>query len=501
MKFKKIIAVLLSCSILTGIHFGAFAAEEVTTEEVKTEEVQESAEPEIELSEEYLSFERIAQYISELYIDDSVTKEEAMKKGLSNYLESNPDVLVPLLKKMFESLDDYSEFFTFEEYRDYQNMINQVFYGIGVTIQKNGDYIEITGFAQENGPAQQAGFELGDKIYAVEGEECKGKSLNDVKNLIVGDLNTTVNITVLRDGELIDLVGTRVEIRQSTVTGGVFEGNIGYIKISTFGTTTSDEFKALLDDFREKNVKKIILDLRDNGGGNVSAAVAIAQQIIPKGKIIDVVYRESQYDVTYTSDLNKREFDFLTLVNENTASSAEILASAMQDSGAGKLVGTTTFGKAVVQSVFPLDNGMKFKLTIAQYKTRNGREINGVGLQPDEYVTNTTKRIDVTQYTPFDFRTRLSMGDSDEKVIAAKERLALLNYFAGKIDDPVFNDDLRMAIESFQKDNNLCATGVLDVATQVKIEEMFEKLETVVDLQLQEAYKMFGGDPDNLYKN
>lgn len=498
MKFKKIIAVFLSFAIMSAVPVSVYAADEVN----QTEEVQDTAgKNEIEVSGEYEAFERLAGYISQFYVDDTLTKEEVMIKGLSSFLESDPDILIPLFKKMFESVDNYSEFFTAEEYQQYQNSVNQIFYGIGVAIKKNGDYVEITGFSEENGTAEQAGFKIGDKIYAVDGEECKGKSLNDVRNLIVGALNTTVNITVLRNGEIIDLVGTRVEIRQNTVTGGVFEGNIGYIKISTFGSSTSDEFGSLLDDFREKNVQKIILDLRNNGGGRLDAAVFIAQQIVPKGKIIDVVYRDSKYNETHMSELPRAEFDFLVLVNENTASSSEILASAIQDSGVGKLVGTTTFGKGVVQNVFPLDNGMKFKLTIAQYKTRNGREINNIGLEPDEYVENTTKRIDTTEYNQFDFKTRWAMGDISERVTAAKERLSLLNYFAGKTDDPVFNDDLRMAVTAFQTDNNLCASGVLDVVTQVKIEELFEKLETVVDLQLQSAYKMFGGNPDSLYKN
>lgn len=492
MNLKRIIAVLMTCMMFSSAS-AVYAAPTSKTETI-------NKDSEIKVSDEYESFDIISEYISQLFIDDTLTKEDVMKKGLSDFLQSNPDLLIPLLKKTFESVDDYSEFFTAQEYQDYLNSVNQIFYGIGVTIQKNGDYVEITGFSEENGLAQQTGFMVGDKIYAVDGEDCKGKSLNDVRNLIVGQLNTKVNVTVLRDGELIDYVATRIEVRQNSVTGGVFEGDIGYMRISTFGDTTSEEFKTLLDDFREKKVKKIIIDLRNNGGGRLDAAVAIAKQIIPKGKIIDVVYRNSQYNVTYTSDLPRAEFQFNVLVNENTASSSEILASSIQDSGAGKLVGTNTYGKAVVQNVFPLTNGMKFKLTIAQYKTRNGKEINNIGLEPDEYVVNTTKRIDTTEYKQFDFRTRWAMGDNGERILAAKERLAILNYYpADAKDNPVFDEELKNAIAAFQTDNGLCASGVLDIATQVKLEEVFESLETVVDLQLQTAYEMFGGNPENLY--
>lgn len=485
MKFKQVSALILSGVMLLS-SYGVLADERVEASSY---------------SGEFEAVDTIADYITELYIDDSVDKNEIIRQGISGILEENPDMLVPLLKKMFTSLDEYSEFFTDEEYRDYINSVNQTFYGIGVIIQKNGDYVEIVEFSEENSFAEKSGFEVGDKIYAVAGEECKGKSLNDVRNLIVGELGTTVNVTVLRGDELINLVATRVEVRQSTVTGGVLEGNIGYMNLSTFGDTTYEEFKFLLEDFRIKGVKNIILDLRDNGGGRLDTAVAVAKLIVPKGKIIDVSYRDPQYNTTHRSTLSEKEFDFITLVNENTASSAEILASALQDSNASKLVGTKTFGKAVVQTVFPLTNGMKFKLTIGEYKTRNGKEINGVGIKPDTSVQNVTERIDATQYTVFDFRTRFAMGDVSEHIIAAKERLSLMGYFEGKIEDTLFTRDLRESVAMFQRENGLCDTGVLDVATQVKIQELFEKLETVVDLQLYTAYEMFGGNPEELYNN
>ena len=484
MRLKKLAALLISSALFMTQSSGVFAKEIV---------------PVSPYSGEFEAVDQIADYITELYIDDTVEKNEIIRMGISGLLEENPDTLVPLLKEMFSSLDEYSEFFTAEEYRDYINSVNQAFYGIGVIIQKNGDYVEIIEFSEPNSKAEKSGFKAGDKIYAVEGQECKGKSLNDVRNLIVGELGTTVNVTVLRGDELIDLVATRVEVRQSTVTGGTFEGNIGYMNISTFGDTTYEEFKLLLEDFRIKGVEKIILDLRNNGGGRVDTAVAIAKLIVPKGKIVEVKYRDEQYDTIHRSTLAEKEFDFITLVNENTASSAEILASALQDSGASKLIGTRTFGKAVIQTVFPLTNGMKFKLTIGEYKTRNGREINGVGLEPDSYIQNITEKIDATEYTVFDFRTRMSMGDMSSQVIAAKERLSLLGYFDGKIDDTLYTEDLKNSVEAFQRDNALCDNGVLDIATQVKMQDLFEKLETVVDLQLHTAYEAFGGDPEALY--
>ena len=227
----------------------------------------------------------------------------------------------------------------------------------------------------------------------------------------------------------------------------------------------------------------------------LDAAIEIARMLIPKGKIIDVVYRNEENNKSYYADGVSTKFEIVTLVNENSASASEVLASAIQDSGAGKLVGDTTYGKAVVQQAFPLLNGMYFKLTIGEYKTRNGNSINHVGLEPDEFIKNTTQTIDSTKYTAFDFKTRAALGDYTKNALAAKEKLALLGYYNGKAENMVYNAELKDAVKAFQGDNRLSASGVLDVATQVKLEDEFEKLKTVVDRQLYAAYEMLGGDP------
>lgn len=459
-----------------------------------------SPSPTDSTSEAYRAWQKIAGYVSNLYIDDSFTSQDVMLKGISELLKTDPELLVPLLKATLKSMDEYCEFFTADEYKQYENSINQTFYGIGVSIGENGDYVEITGFSSDDSAAISEGFQVGDKIKTVDGTDCTGKSIVDVRNLIVGKLGTTVEITVLRGESEVTITATRIEIKRSTVTGGTFIGDVGYVKISTFGDTTSGEFSQFVADFKEKGVKKVIIDLRNDPGGLLQAAVDIAQQIVPAGKIIDVVYRDTTKNTTYTSELKEAPFDIQVLVNGNTASSAEILSSAIQDSGVGKLVGTNTYGKAVVQGTYPLTNGMLFKLTVGQYKTRNGKEINHIGLEPDNYVKNTSKKIDATKYPVFSFNSRYALGVQDTSVLSAKEKLAMLNYYAGTTDDSIFNTDLRQSVTKFQRDNNLCSSGVLDVATQVKIEEKFEELEITINRQLQAAYEAFGGNPDDLYK-
>ena len=455
---------------------------------------------EIETSVEYKAYELVSGYISDRYIDDTYTAEDIMMLGISKYLEENGDeALVEFLKGALRALDDYSDFYTREEYIEYTNAINRTFYGLGVTLQQVGEYVELVSFVEEGGLAQQSGFMVGDRFLEVDGVNVVGYSVTEVRNLVVGELGTTVNITVLRNGEKVSLVGTRTAVNTSTVAGGVLEGNIGYIQIASFANTTATEFREVAQMLKNQGVTKLILDLRDNGGGLVTAAVEVAKEIVPKGKIIDVKYRDKKMNYTYQSTLEKAPFEIVTLVNEHTASASEILASSIQDSGAGILMGVDTYGKAVIQSPYYLNNGMVLKLTVGQYITRNGNEINKVGLSPDETVENGKKKIDTTGYTKFDFLTPTSLGASGRNVTAAKERLAVMNYYAGNLQNDVYNVDLKDAIAAFQHDNGLTDSGVLDVPTQIALKEVFEDLETIVDTQMREAYKYFGGDPKVLF--
>lgn len=475
-------------------------AEAASDRNSNTDKTKENTFSTDDLSVQYQAYEQISQYVAERYLDANYTAEDIMMMGVSSYLEEKGDeALVAFLKGALQSLDPYSDFYTYEEYVEYNNKLNKTFYGLGITMQQDGEYVKIVGFVEENSLAQRSGFKEGDRIVRVDGINVVGSSITEVRNLVVGELGTTVNITVLRNGEEVNIIGTRTAVNNTTVSGGILDGNIGYIRISSFSSNTAKEFAELVATLKENEVKNVILDLRNNPGGLLGVAIDIAKTIVPKGKIVDVVYRDDSMNYTYESDLETPPFNIMTLINENTASCAEILASAIQDSGAGKLIGKQTYGKAVIQNVYSLKNGMVFKITIGQYLTRNGNEIGHIGLTPDYDVDNTEKKIDTSGYKKFDFLTPVSVGGSGNNVSAAKERLALMGYFIGNLGNDVFNVDLCDAIKKFQKDNNLADSGVLDIPTQIKLKEQFEKLSTTVDVQLQEAYTMFGGNVDDLY--
>ncbi len=486
---KRLLAILLALCFVPATT--VFATDEVVTETEKFEQ-----------SVEYQAYEQIAGYIADMYLDDSYTAQDIMEIGLSEYLgKMGDEALVQLLKGALQSLDEYSDFYTRSEYIEYNNALNKTFYGLGIQLQQMGEYVQIVDFVEENGLAEQSGFKVGDMIVAVGGINVIGSSVTEVRNLVVGELGTTVVITVLRDGKNIDITGVRTAVNSTTVSGVVLKGNIGYIKIASFSEDTAQEFREISAQMQADGIEKVIIDLRDNLGGIVSAAVEIAEEIVPAGKIVDVVFRDETKNYSCLSELETPPFDIVVLVNEDTASSSEILASAIQDSGVGILIGETTYGKAVIQSTYSLQNGMVFKLTVGQYITRNGNEIANIGLEPDREVSNYTKKIDTTGYTKFDFLTPTKLGDSGVNVTAAKERLALMNYYIGNMTNDVFNTDLKEAIREFQKRNGLTDSGALDVPTQIAIKEVFESLLTEVDVQLQTAYMHFGGSIDDLYKD
>lgn len=474
MKFKKIITLGILTSLISG--FGTVLAEEAVVP--------------YKYGSEYKAVELVAKYASELYIDENLKGDELIKDGLSKMLKENPDELIPFLKTMISTLDPYSEFFTLEEYNSYLSDVSKTFYGIGVIIQKNGDYIQIMGFTQDS-PSEALGMKVGDFIAKVNGVDMSGKSLNEVRAAIMGELGTKVTITVLRDDEYYDFSVMRSLVKETTVECDKVDDNTAYISISDMAINTAKEFSDALTQVDEWGIKNIILDLRNNGGGYLDCAIELSKMIVPKGLIVKTVYRDDFGNKDYYSELPKSKYNFNVLVNEYTASAAEILASALQESGAGKLIGKETFGKAVIQQTYRLVNQSVLKLTVGRYITRNGNEINEVGITPDIKISNITNPIDTKKYTQFNYKQKNTVGINGDNVKAAKERLYLLGFYNGTIDD-IFDDTLHNAVMQFQAKSELYPYGVLDITTQVKIENTFAKLEVLEDLQLEKAFELFG---------
>lgn len=293
-----------------------------------------------------------------------------------------------IYKGMVENLGDpYSTYYSVEELTKVQESTEGVYYGIGAYIQvdKETEGGRITK-VMAGSPAEEAGVKDNDIIVKVDGESVLGMALSDIVGKIKGPENTEVLLTLYREGaaDYIELPVTRRKIESPTVNYEMLDHQIAYIQITEFDSVTTDQFVSALNQAREEGMEKLILDLRDNPGGNLSDVIAISKQILPKGLI---VYTEDKNGkrVEYSCDgTHELDVPMVVLVNGYSASASEILSGAIKDYGKGTILGTTTYGKGIVQRIFSMTDGSAIKLTVSHYYTPKGNDIHKVGIEPDE---------------------------------------------------------------------------------------------------------------------
>jgi carboxyl-terminal processing protease len=234
-------------------------------------------------------------------------------------------------------------------------------------------------------PAEAAGFKANDIIYKVDGQSVQGMTLQEAVSLIRGEKGTSVVVTIYREGEsgYLDIEVTRDEVKTQTVNTTMMDDGIGYLGITEFDSVTPDQFKKGMEELRSQDMKALIIDLRSNPGGVLSAVCEIAEELLPKGVIVYTIDRDGNRDDNLCSGEHEIDIPVVVLVNGYSASASEILSGAMKDYGKATLVGETTYGKGVVQRIFKFSDGTAVKLTISSYYTPNGTNINGVGIEPD----------------------------------------------------------------------------------------------------------------------
>ena len=305
------------------------------------------------------------------------------------YLEGvDPKVYADGIYKGFiGSLNDpYSTYYTAEEYKALMESSSGVYRGIGATVSQNVKTGVITIVKPfKTGPAYEAGLLPGDIIYMVEGEEVTGVDLTEVVSKMKGEEGTKVRISILREGETkpMEFTITRRQIEVPTIDYQMLEDNIGYIEISEFDEITVSQFKEAVDKLEAKGMKGLVIDVRNNPGGLLEAVCKMLDRLLPKGLL---VYTEDKYGNRVeekAEDSQKLKVPLAVIINGNSASASEIFAGAVQDYGIGTIVGTTSFGKGIVQKVIPLTDGTAVKLTISKYFTPKGRNIHGTGITPD----------------------------------------------------------------------------------------------------------------------
>ena len=284
--------------------------------------------------------------------------------------------------------DPYTDYMTAEEFSQFLSDNEGEFFGVGIEVVSDKDDGSIRVIAPIVGtPAEKAGILPEDRIIKVNDTDVSGNDIDTAIDLIKGDEGTPVNITVYRKntGEIKSFDIVRAKIDVVTVESKVVDDNIGYLRITSFKENTYEQFKNEYESLMAKNIKGLVIDLRNNPGGNLDVVERITDMLVPEGTLVYTIDKDGNRK-DYKSDAECIDIPLCILVNGNSASASEVLSGAVQDMGVGKLVGTQTFGKGLVQGLYPLSDGSGLKITIQKYYTPKGVCIQGTGITPDYVV-------------------------------------------------------------------------------------------------------------------
>lgn len=313
------------------------------------------------------------------YLEELIDTEYLDEKDESSLREGLYAGLLAGLK------DPYSTYYTAEQYKELNTSNEGSYVGIGAVLQKeDGGGAKVVQL-YEGGPGEQAGLKTGDVIKAVDGTDVTEKETSDIASMVRDSDKDFVTLTIQREDEE-KTQNIKVEIRDveiQTVSHEMLVGDTGYIWISEFSEVTSDQYKKAFADLKDQGMKKLVVDLRDNPGGLLTAVCGVLRQILPEGLIVYTEDKNGKREEETCDGKNELTMPLAVLVNGNSASASEIFAGAVKDYGIGTIVGTTTYGKGVVQTIQPLTDGSAVKITIAKYFTPKGNDINKKGITPD----------------------------------------------------------------------------------------------------------------------
>ncbi|NLO09354.1 MAG: S41 family peptidase [Clostridiales bacterium] len=323
--------------------------------------------------------------------EDIVEKLSVLKMIIDTYYLEDVDseaYATGIYKGFVNSLDDpYSTYYTKQEYANLIESSSGVYHGIGAVVSQDVKTGVITVVRPyKDGPAYNAGLLPDDILFKVEGVEVTGEDLTEVVGKIKGKEGTKVNISIYRDGvtDPMDFTIVRKKINIPTIEYEMLKNDIGYIQIVEFDDITISQFSSAISALEKKGMKGLVIDVRNNPGGLLNSVVDILDRLLPKGKL--VVYTEDKYgnrEEEKTDNSDRYNKPMVVMINGNSASASEIFAGTLQDYDKATVIGTTSFGKGIVQRVIPLTDGTAIKLTISKYFTPNGRNIHGEGIVPD----------------------------------------------------------------------------------------------------------------------
>lgn len=401
------------------------------------------------------------------------------------YKEVETDKLVEgAIKGMVESLEDpYSVYMDVEEAKSFNENISSSFEGIGAEVQESNGNIMIVS-PIKGSPAEEVGLKPKDIILKVDDKSVEGLSVNEAVMNIRGEKGTKVNLLIQRAGvgELTFTI-TRDTIPLETVYSEVMDDNIGKIQITKFSETTGKELANALEELQNKNVKGLILDLRQNPGGLMDQALLMSDLFVPKGKnIMQVEDRTGAKEIYKAENAKDVDLPITVLIDGGTASAGEIMAAALNESAGIPLVGEKTFGKGTVQTANAFDDDSSVKYTTAKWLTPDGTWIHEKGIEP-------TVKVKLPEYANLPYinpDNELKVGDSNAEVKAAQQMLKALGY--NEVSDKgYFDEAMEKTVKQFQKENELTVNGVITKETTIKLMELIQKKIQENDTQLEKA--------------
>ncbi len=297
------------------------------------------------------------------------------------------------IKGMIEALNDpYSTYIDAENTDDFDEQIYGYYVGIGTEITLNDEnQFEVTNIF-ENTPATDANIELHDIVVKVNNEDVSGKTVSDIGKLIQGEIGTDVTLTLRRGEEEFDVTITRDRIDLISVTSQIFEKDdkrIGYIKVTNFASNTFNQFQTALNELEENDIESLIIDVRDNLGGQLEVATQIASLFLTKDKVVYQLNTNGIIQPIYSTGPGSFQKPITVLINGATASASEVLAIALQESADATVIGTTSYGKGTIQESYKLSTGASIKFTVQEWLSPNGNTVNEVGVKPDIEVSET----------------------------------------------------------------------------------------------------------------
>ncbi len=470
--------VLAFVIIISGTVF-AFAEEEETPQEVK-----------------YIN-SVVAMILGEYKFGAS--ELEIYKGIVEQLLKDHPELLEDAVEASTKTLDKYSSYYSAEEMKSFSSYIDREYVGIGVVVERVTGGVLISSVTP-GGPADKAGVKAGDIFAKIEGKDAFDYTISEVSEKVRGKEGTVVNFTVKRGEELIDFSIIRAAVSAESSAYGKIDDEVGILKIAQFNTSTPDEVKTALDFFDENNIKKIIVDVRDNPGGELGGVVGALGFFVPNGKLLLTIdYQAQGYDLRIKSTGNgyKEGRKVVVLVNEESASAAEVFAGAIMHNNMGVTVGETTFGKGSVQEFMRLisPEGHNFgdmKLSVAEYALPNGESIHRKGLRPTYKIKNAYESLPLDDVAPLLYEKKYTVGDTGKGVLAIKQRLDLLGYHVGEVNE-TFDEETMVAVKAFQASAELFPYGVADFTTQTALGQAAIDAEIVIDKQLDKAYELLTG--------